>query len=82
MPNMRNCLLRPILPSLVAGPTFAAPIDGSSATNAGALLVVFGVFAILIGVRDLRALRHKQTLVKPTQDATAGDRAAPPRNRR
>lgn len=82
MPNKRNRLWRPFLPGLAVGPTVAAPIDGNSATNAGALLVVFGVFAILLGVRDLRALRHKQNIAQQTQlDATA-ETTSPPRDRR
>ena len=64
MPSKR---IRQWLPAMLggfAGPTFANPIEGDAATNAGALLIMLGVIAILLGVRNLRALRHKQPGVR------------------
>ncbi len=38
----------------------AAPLEGGFGSNAAALLVVLGVWAIIMGARNLRDLRHKR----------------------
>ena len=38
----------------------AAPIEGQLGSNAAALLVVLGVWALFMGMRNLRELRHKR----------------------
>ena len=53
-------------PAAMAGPTVvvnqanAAPLEGDIGINAAALLVVLGVWAIIMGARNLRDLRHKR----------------------
>ncbi len=51
----------------LAGPTAADSVEGDFATNAGALLVILGVIAILLGVRNLRALRQRPPVVRQTR---------------
>ncbi len=38
----------------------AAPIEGELSSNAAALLVVLGVWALFMGMRNVRELRHKR----------------------
>jgi len=38
----------------------AAPVEGSAGSNAAAILVVLGLFALVMGLRNLRDLRHKR----------------------
>ena len=45
---------------LFAQATPAAPIEGELSSNAAALLVVLGVWALFMGMRNLRELRHKR----------------------
>ena len=44
----------------ITAQAYAAPIEGEFASNAAALLVVLGVWAIFMGARNLRELRHKR----------------------
>jgi hypothetical protein len=44
----------------VAGPAQAAPIEGEVGSNAASLLVLLGIGALLMGMRNLRELRHKR----------------------
>ena len=44
----------------------AAPIEGELASNAAALLVVLGVWALFMGMRNLRELRHKRPTLRHT----------------
>jgi hypothetical protein len=67
MPSKRICQWLPGLLGSVAGPTSANPVEGDFATNAGALLVILGVVAILLGIRNLRALRHRPPAVRQAQ---------------
>ena len=61
MPNDHGRHWSAILVGLViAKQTHAAPIEGEFASNAAALLVVLGVWAIFMGARNLRELRHKR----------------------
>jgi hypothetical protein len=41
----------------------AAPIEGEVASNAAAILVLLGIWALIGGLRNLREMRHKR--VKP-----------------
>jgi len=41
----------------------AAPIEGELGSNAAALLVVLGVWALFMGMRNLRELRHKRLVL-------------------
>lgn len=47
---------------LATSPAYADPIEGEFAMNAAAVLVVLGVWALLMGVRNLRSLRYKHTV--------------------
>lgn len=59
--------------ALFAGHANAAPIEGELGINAAALLVVLGVWALVMGLRNLRELRHKRM---------APERQQPPRHTR
>ena len=47
----------------------AAPIEGELGSNAAALLVVLGVLALFMGMRNLRELRHKRPTLGRTSRA-------------
>lgn len=47
---------------LAAMPAYADPIEGDLSMNAAAVLVVLGVWALLMGVRNLRSMRYKHTV--------------------
>ncbi len=47
-------------PVAVIGHARAAPIDGEVGSNAAALLVLLGLGALVMGLRNLRELRHKR----------------------
>ena len=47
----------------------AAPIEGQLGSNAAALLVVLGVWALFMGMRNLRELRHKRPTLTRTSRA-------------
>lgn len=51
--------LRALAGVWVCAPVYADSADDASGFNAAALLVVLGVWAILMGVRNLRAMRYK-----------------------
>lgn len=51
------------LPALAGGyavKAVAAPIEGELSSNAAALLMLLGLGALLMGLRNLRELRHKR----------------------
>ena len=48
------------LAGLGAGAAQGAPIDGELGSNAAALLVLLGIWALLMGLRNLREMRHKR----------------------
>ena len=48
------------LPGLTIGQTFAAPIEGETASNAAAILILAGVWALLMSLRSLRHIRHRR----------------------
>ncbi len=48
------------LPALTIGQTFAAPIEGETASNAAAILILLGVWALLMSLRNLRHIRHRR----------------------
>lgn len=43
----------------LASPALATPVEGDFSVNAAALLFVLGVWALLMGLRNLRALRYR-----------------------
>ena len=49
-----------LFPALAVGPVHAAPIEGELGSNAAVLLVLLGLGALLMGMRNLRELRHKR----------------------
>lgn len=49
-----------IISGLLTQSVQAAPIEGQLGSNAAALLVVLGVWALFMGMRNLRELRHKR----------------------
>lgn len=50
------------LMGLFAAPLHAAPIDGELGSNAAVLLVLLGVWALFMGMRNLRQLRHRRLI--------------------
>ena len=48
--------------ALSLGRSEAAPIEGEVSSNAAALLVLLGVWALFMGLRNLRALRYKRLI--------------------
>ncbi|MCB1790702.1 MAG: hypothetical protein KDJ27_15455 [Gammaproteobacteria bacterium] len=54
----------PIIIALVAvsalAPALAAPVDGDLGSQAAGLLMLLGVAALLLGMRNLRELRNKR----------------------
>lgn len=46
--------------SLGIGHATAAPVDGEVGSNLASLLVLLGVWALFMGMRNLRELRHKR----------------------
>ena len=51
------------LSGLFFGGANAAPIEGETSSNAAVLLVLLGVWALLMGLRNLRQLRHKHLVL-------------------
>lgn len=49
----------PAMPGLAIGQANAAPLEGEIGINAALLLMLLGVWAIIMGLRNLHALRHK-----------------------
>ena len=56
---------------IAATPAYADPIEGDFSMNAAAVLVVLGVWALLMGVRNLRSMRYKHTL--PSRRSAPGE---------
>ena len=52
----------PVLTGMPIGQAGAAPIEGEVGSNAAALLVLLGLWALFMGLRNLRELRHKRIL--------------------
>ena len=48
-----------LLAITLAAPVLATPVEGDFSINAAALLFVLGVWALLMGLRNLRALRYR-----------------------
>ena len=51
------------LSALITGSVHAAPIEGELGTNLAALLLLLGIGALLMGIRNLRELRHKRMVL-------------------
>ena len=62
MPTDRICQWLPLIPGLAVGPAHAAQNEGVFANVTAAILVLLGLLAIVIGVRNLRTLQHKHAL--------------------
>jgi len=60
MQSVSNRYRLSLFPALAAGPIHAAPIEGELGSNAAVLLVLLGLGALLMGMRNLRELRHKR----------------------
>jgi len=64
--------------ALLTTGTQAAPIDGELGSNAAALLLLLGVGALLMGLRNLRELRHKRVgLNRDLKDSASRHGKAP-----
>ena len=50
----------PLAPGLAVNQASAAPIEGEIASNAAMLLILLGVWALFMGMRNLRELRYKR----------------------
>ena len=62
----------------LAAPASATPIEGDFGVNAAALLFVLGVWALLMGLRNLRSLRYRPMVPKRRKDETRGQTAEEP----
>jgi len=60
MQSVSNRYRLVLFPALAAGPIQAAPIEGEIGSNAAVLLMLLGLGALLMGMRNLRELRHKR----------------------
>ena len=49
----------PATPALAIGQAHAAPLEGDVGINVALLLMLLGGWAIIMGLRNLHALRHK-----------------------
>lgn len=58
--------LLPLAAVPVQGAAQAAPIEGENASNAAAILVLLGIWALIGGLRNLRDMRHKR--VRPLRE--------------
>jgi ABC-type nickel/cobalt efflux system permease component RcnA len=52
----------PAIPGMQAGHAGAAPIEGEVSSNAAVLLMLLGLWALFMGLRNLRELRHKRLI--------------------
>jgi hypothetical protein len=66
----------PATPGLVIGHANAAPLEGEIGINAALLLMLLGVWAIIMGLRNLQALRHKHLV--PERHTAERDPQPPP----
>lgn len=62
VPKRRGLWWLPALTGMQTTQAGAAPIEGEVGSNAAALLVLLGLWALLMGLRNLRELRHKRLL--------------------
>ena len=60
MQSVSNRYRLSLFPALAVGPIQAAPIEGEVGSNAAVLLMLLGLGALLMGMRNLRELRHKR----------------------
>jgi len=60
MPNMQQRGWPLLWTGLATGSAHAAPIEGEMGSNAAVILVLLGVWALILGMRNLRELRHKR----------------------
>lgn len=58
--------LLPLAALPAQGVAQAAPIEGEGASNAAAILVLLGIWALIGGLRNLRDMRHKR--VRPLRE--------------
>jgi hypothetical protein len=64
-----------LLATTLAAPASATPIEGEFSLNAAALLFVLGVWALLMGLRNLRALRYRPMVPQRRKEETGGHSA-------
>ncbi len=57
-----------LIPAVLASPAGATPVEGDFSVNAAALLFVLGVWALLMGLRNLRALRYRPMVPRRRKD--------------
>lgn len=62
MPEKRICRWLPLSPGLAVGAAQAAQTEGNFAYFVASIPVLLGVFAILLGARNLRTLRHRHAV--------------------
>lgn len=68
------------LAALLVGSAGAAPIEGAMRSNLAALLLILGVGALLMSLRNLRDLRHKRLVTHreiPSTDELPGKTGTP-----
>ncbi len=60
-----------LIAAALASPALATPVEGDFSVNAAALLFVLGVWALLMGLRNLRALRYRPTIPRRRKEDEA-----------
>jgi hypothetical protein len=70
MSTQRKWRWSPLVAVLGAGHAHAVPVEGEFASHAAGLLVLLGVSALLLSVRNLHELRHKRLV--PQRHPRAG----------
>jgi len=58
--NNKKYRWMPVASGLTISQAGAAPIEGELASNAAMLLVLLGLWALFMGMRNLRGLRYKR----------------------
>ena len=66
MKTIDKLRLLPLAVVPAQGAAQGAPIEGESASNAAAILVLLGIWGLLSGLRNLRDVRHKR--VRPLRN--------------
>ena len=77
MPINKKLWLSPTVLLPIAAPAVAAPIEGELGSNAAALLVLLGIGALLMGLRNLRELRRKRLIPSRESSTDEGEHDAP-----
>lgn len=71
MPSNRKCQWLPALLGTTSLSSEASPTASGYTDYAAGVLMLLGLFAIILGIRNLRGLRHKQPSPRQRQGVRA-----------